>query len=203
MLIYVLACTPPQNAVPVNVEPSQDHLTLHTSMGQFDVELYTEAAPITVANFLTYVEEGFYDGADGQGATVFHRVISEFMIQGGGFTTQSLSGGELQGPEGYVEKSTRPPITNEAQDSGLFNVRGTLAMARTEDPDSATSQFFINVVDNLYLDANAMTEEGYAVFGFVSSGMEIVDAISEVAVNSSDAPYTDVVLQAVEYEAAD
>jgi len=139
-------------------------VTLKTNMGNIVLELNPAKAPKSVENFLQYVKDKHYDG------TVFHRVIPTFMIQGGGFT-QDLN-----------MKPTRPPIANEA-DNGLSNLRGTVAMARTNDPNSATSQFFINVVDNRNLDHfskdNGQTW-GYAVFGKVVSGMEVVDAIKVV-----------------------
>lgn len=140
------------------------HVVLETSKGTMVVELFAEEAPKTVENFLAYVEAGFYDG------TVFHRVIPGFMVQGGGFTA------DLQ------KKDTRAPIQNEA-DNGLKNKRGTLAMARTNDPHSATAQFFINSVDNSFLDHTAKDPRGwgYAVFGQVVEGLEVVDAISGVA----------------------
>jgi len=124
------------------------------------VELADDKAPKTVNNFLTYVREGFYNG------TIFHRVIDDFMIQGGGFTT------------GFQQKPTHAPVPNEA-DNGLKNLRGTIAMARTADPQSATAQFFINVKDNSALDYRASTPQGwgYAVFGKVVEGMDTVDKI--------------------------
>jgi cyclophilin family peptidyl-prolyl cis-trans isomerase len=132
---------------------------LETSEGKIVVELDAQRAPKTVANFLAYVRAGHYDG------TIFHRVIDRFMIQGGGYTSN------------LVEKPTRPPIPLESA-NGLSNVRGTIAMARTSAPDSATAQFFINVADNLFLDrANARDGEGYAVFGKVVDGMATVDRI--------------------------
>ena len=130
-----------------------------TSMGDIVIELNPEKAPITVNNFLRYVNEGFYDG------TIFHRVIPNFMIQGGGFDAN------------LVEKTTHEPIKNEAA-NGLKNDRGTIAMARTNDPDSATAQFFINHVNNAGL--NYPSNGGYAVFGKVVQGMEVVDAIANV-----------------------
>ena len=137
---------------------------LVTSMGDIEVELNPNAAPSTVANFLAYTEDGFYDG------TIFHRVIAGFMIQGGGFTA------DMQ------RKSTRPPIRNEA-DNGLTNRTGTIAMARTPDPHSASAQFFINVKDNDFLDHRAKTAKGwgYCVFGRVVGGMNVVRAIENVA----------------------
>jgi cyclophilin family peptidyl-prolyl cis-trans isomerase len=138
-------------------------VTLETTLGDIVIALDEVAAPITTANFVAYVESGFYDGSDGLGATVFHRVIPGFMIQGGGLT-ESLSG-----------KTTMAPIMNESG-NGLSNVRGTIAMARTQDPDSATAQFFINVENNLFLDE----PPGYAVFGEVVEGMDVVDDIVAV-----------------------
>ncbi|MEK6749415.1 MAG: peptidylprolyl isomerase [Pseudomonadota bacterium] len=133
---------------------------LQTSMGDIVLELYPDKAPLSVDNFLTYVRDGFYNG------TVFHRVIANFMIQGGGFT------------ENLTQKPARNPIKNEAN-NGLSNTRGTLAMARTADPHSASAQFFINTVDNNFLDYRADTTRGfgYAVFGKVVSGMDTVDKI--------------------------
>jgi peptidyl-prolyl cis-trans isomerase A (cyclophilin A)/peptidyl-prolyl cis-trans isomerase B (cyclophilin B) len=131
-----------------------------TSHGDFTVELDESSAPISSKNFLRYVDEGFYDG------TIFHRVIPGFMIQGGGFT------GDMQ------HKSGHPPIRNEA-DNGLKNQRGTLAMARTNDLHSATSQFFVNLVDNDFLNHRS-GNFGYAVFGRVASGIEVIDRIAKV-----------------------
>ena len=132
---------------------------LSTSAGDIVVELEAEKAPKTVANFMQYVRAGHYDG------TVFHRVIETFMIQGGGYKAD------------LSEKPVRAPIALESR-TGLSNVRGTLAMARTGNPDSATSQFFVNVVDNLFLDqANSRDGNGYAVFGKVVDGMDVVDKI--------------------------
>ena len=138
-------------------------VAVETSMGTFKVELFEDKAPVTVKNFLQYVEDKHYDG------TIFHRVISDFMIQGGGFEP------------GMKEKKTRDPIKNEAS-NGLSNARGTLAMARTNDPDSATAQFFINVKDNDFLNHQNETARGfgYAVFGKVIEGMDVVDKIKEV-----------------------
>lgn len=136
---------------------------LETSMGTIVLALDAERAPATVENFLRYVHEGFYDG------TLFHRVIGDFMIQGGGFT------------QSYRKKETHAPIRNES-DNGLGNARGTVAMARTPDPHSATSQFFINVTDNPFLDYGAQGQGswGYAVFGRVVEGMAVVDRIRQV-----------------------
>jgi peptidyl-prolyl cis-trans isomerase A (cyclophilin A) len=155
-------------AVPSARGADEDHpvVVLDTTLGPITVELDRAKAPITVDNFLKYVDKGFYDG------TVFHRVIgppSAFMVQTGGFT-------ENNGVLFEKRKEALPPIKNESG-NGLSNVRGTLAMARTSDPNSATSQFFINLVDNLRLD-NA--GGGYTVFGKVTSGMDVVDNISKV-----------------------
>ena len=139
-------------------------VTLKTSKGDIVIELFTKEAPLTVANFLQYVDDGFYTG------TIFHRVINNFMIQGGGFTKDMR------------QKSTKAPIKNEAA-NGLKNSRGTLAMARTSDPNSATAQFFINVVNNDFLDFRSPDPRGigYCVFAKVVSGMDVVDAIKGVA----------------------
>jgi cyclophilin family peptidyl-prolyl cis-trans isomerase len=139
------------------------HVLVETSLGSFELELYPEKAPKSVANFLDYVNSGFYNG------TVFHRVIDGFMIQGGGFTPD------------YDRKPTNAPIVNEA-DNGLKNQRGTIAMARTMEPHSATAQFFINVKDNDSLDHTSKTPRGwgYAVFGKVVKGMDVVDKIRQV-----------------------
>ena len=139
-----------------------------TSQGDIKLELYEEEAPITVANFLSYVEEGFFDG------TIFHRVINNFMIQGGGFSAD------------MKQKPTKAPIKNEA-DNGLKNDRGTIVMARTAVVDSATSQFFINHRDNTFLNHGAR-DFGYAVFGKVVEGIEIVDKIAAVKTKPGDVP---------------
>jgi peptidyl-prolyl cis-trans isomerase B (cyclophilin B) len=136
---------------------------LETSLGNITLELYPDKAPLTVKNFLAYVDEGFYTG------TIFHRVIRGFMIQGGGMTA------------GMQEKPGHNPITNEA-DNGLKNDRGTIAMARTQDPNSATAQFFINAKDNTFLNFRAKTIDGYGycVFGKVIKGLDVVEAIEAV-----------------------
>ena len=136
---------------------------LHTNMGDIKLELNQEKAPNTVANFIQYVKEGHYDG------TIFHRVIGNFMIQGGGFD------------QDMQQKPTHDAIKNEAN-NGLKNEVGTIAMARTQDPDSATAQFFINVADNGFLNFSAETRQGwgYAVFGKVVEGMDVVNAIKNV-----------------------
>lgn len=156
-----------------------------TNMGVFDVELNEAAAPKTCENFLSYVRSGFYNG------TIFHRVISGFMIQGGGFEP------------GLKQKQTKAPIENEAN-NGLKNDKYTIAMARTNEPHSATSQFFINVADNDFLNHTSLTSRGwgYAVFGKVVSGTDVIDAIARVRTASrswyGDVPVEDVVMEKVE-----
>ncbi len=160
-------------------------IRIHTNHGIIELELDAKKAPITVENFLQYVNDGFFNG------TIFHRVIKNFMIQGGGLTPDMKT------------KSTRASIKNEA-DNGLKNERGSIAMARTSDPDSATAQFFINVVDNAFLNYRSSTTDGwgYCVFGRVSNGMDVVDAIRAVATttrnNHQDVPGTDVVIEKME-----
>ncbi|MAP16286.1 MAG: hypothetical protein CMO49_00750 [Verrucomicrobiales bacterium] len=143
---------------------------LETSQGNVTLELNQEKAPLTVNNFISYVEKKFYDN------TVFHRVIDDFMIQGGGFSNEDPP----------AQKKPESPIKNEGKKSGLSNIRGSIAMARTNDPDSATSQFFINVVDNSKgLDPGGYSPEGYAVFGKVIKGMDVVDKIKKVKTGTS------------------
>ena len=172
VLFQTVAGTQPQPATPA---PGNPTVLISTSLGDITVELYKDRAPVSVQNFLQYVTEGFYPG------TIFHRVIPGFMIQGGGFTAD------------LVEKPTRPPIRNEAT-NGLNNVRGTLAMARTESLRSATAQFFINVGDNrAKLDHRGFSPEdfGYAVFGRVLSGLEVCDRIATVK-TQRNGPHEDV-----------
>ena len=158
---------------------------LHTNHGVITLELDADKAPITVANFLAYVESGHYNN------TVFHRVIDGFMIQGGGFEP------------GMTQKPTGEQIKNEA-DNGLKNERGTVAMARTQDPHSATAQFFINVADNDFLNHRAPDLQGwgYCVFGKVSEGEDVIEAIRKVKTGSSgfhqDVPKEDVIIERVE-----
>ena len=161
-------------------------VVLKTTAGDICIELDEKNAPITTANFLQYVRDGFYNG------TIFHRVIDGFMIQGGGFD------------ENFKQKATREPIKNEASNQ-VSNKRGTIAMARTSVVDSATAQFFINVVDNDFLDFRAPTPQhfGYCVFGRVTEGMDVVDKIRKVKTGHkgmhSDVPVENVViLEAVE-----
>lgn len=150
---------------------------MQTSAGNITLELDRAKAPITVDNFLTYIDGDHYDG------TIFHRVISDFMIQGGGYD-QSMS-----------QKATLPSIKNEA-DNGLLNQRGTISMARTAAVDSATSQFFINVKNNQFLD-HGVRDFGYAVFGKVVSGMEVVDAIAATETGPGDKPVDNIVINDV------
>ncbi len=167
-----------------NAEPDPDNpqVTIHTNRGDIRLELYPKAAPKTVENFLQYVNDGFYSG------TIFHRVISHFMIQGGGMTP------DLQ------KKPTRDPIPNEA-DNGLKNKRGTVAMARTEVVDSATSQFFINVEVNGALNHKSKAnsrEWGYTVFGRVIDGMDVVDDIRFVPTEPNNVPKEVVLIESIE-----
>ncbi len=161
------------------------HIRMTTSMGVINLDLDRARAPKTVANFLRYVNEGFYNG------TIFHRVIPNFMIQGGGFTPA------------LVQKQTHAPVQNEA-DNGLKNIIGTIAMARTSDPNSATAQFFINTKNNYFLDFSSKTPRGwgYAVFGAVTTGMHVVRKIEAVRTATKhgfqNVPVKDVVIQKVE-----
>jgi len=158
---------------------------LTTSLGDVIIQLNTEKAPISSANFLTYVNEGFYNG------TIFHRIIPGFMAQGGGFDTD------------FNQKAVHDPIKNEA-DNGLPNKRGTLAMARTNAPDSATAQFFINYKDNAFLNHTSPTASGwgYAVFAEVIEGMDIIDAMAKEATGNrgghQDVPKTDIIIEKAE-----
>ena len=158
---------------------------LHTNFGEIVLELDVEKAPVTVANFLQYVESGFYDN------TIFHRVIDGFMIQGGGFDVD------------MSQKQTQPNIKNEAN-NGLQNKKYTIAMARTPNPDSASSQFFINTADNDFLNFSAPTSQGwgYCVFGKVTAGTEVVDKIGKVKTSNrnghQDVPQENVVIERAE-----
>jgi peptidyl-prolyl cis-trans isomerase B (cyclophilin B) len=148
-----------------------------TTQGEFVLQLDKAKAPVSVANFLAYVKEGFYDG------TIFHRVIPGFMAQGGGMTAD------------MKQKTTRASIKNEA-DNGLLNKRGSVAMARTNDPNSATAQFFINFIDNTFLNYKSSTPQGwgYAVFGEVVQGMDVVDAMGKIPTGPGDVPKTAIVI---------
>jgi peptidyl-prolyl cis-trans isomerase B (cyclophilin B) len=154
---------------PLEPAPGNPVAVISTSMGDITVELFRDRAPVSVENFLRYVAEGFYPG------TIFHRVVKGFVIQGGGYMP------------GMVEKATHPPIQNEAT-NGLKNVRGTLAMARTQTLRSATSQFYVNVANNSALDHRgyAPSDFGYAVFGRVLSGMEVADKIADVTTRNEN-----------------
>lgn len=181
LLVLVLsACGQQSEAEDMKAAANENpRVLMQTSMGDLVIELYRDKAPKTVANFLKYVDDGFYNG------TIFHRVIDGFMIQGGGFTPD------------MAQKETRAPIMNEA-DNGLRNTVGTIAMARTMDPHSATAQFFINVANNSSLDFREKTPRawGYAVFGRVVKGMDVVKAIKSVQ-TTSKGMYRDVPVESV------
>lgn len=166
---------------------ADNKVRIKTSLGEMTIELYPEKAPVTVENFLRYVDEDFFGG------TIFHRVIPGFMLQGGGMTRD-------MGP-----KPTHDPITNEA-DNGLKNERGTLSMARTSDKNSATSQFFLNLVDNAFLDHGAR-DFGYAVFAKVTDGLNVADKIAEVQTGQhgmhSDVPVEPVMIESMTRAADD
>ena len=153
-------------------------IRFETTHGGFTVELFDKDAPLTVANFRQYVDDGFFDG------TIFHRIVPGFVIQGGGLTAD------------FSQKTTRPPVRNEAG-NGLLNERGMLSMARTDSPHSATSQFFVNLKDNAFLD-HRPGQHGYAVFGRVVAGLEVIDRIAAVRTGHrqgySDAPLEDVLI---------
>jgi peptidyl-prolyl cis-trans isomerase A (cyclophilin A) len=151
-------------------------IRFETSLGDFTIEFFENEAPLSVANFKSYIEDGFFDG------TVFHRIVPGFVIQGGGFT------------EDMTQKKTKAPVKNEA-DNGLKNKRGTLSMARTNDINSATSQFFVNLKDNDFLD-NSRGNFGYAVFAKVTEGMDVIDKIAAVATGRKKG-FDDVPVEAV------
>ena len=179
IITFLMLCMSTSYAQPTEPYPE---VTIHTNRGDIRLELYPDKAPITVENFLQYARDGFYD------ETIFHRVISHFMIQGGGLTND------------MKRKPTREPIVNEA-DNGLKNIRGTIAMARTNEVNSATSQFFINVELNGSLDHTGKTDSrswGYAVFGKVIDGMDVVDDIRFVETDPRDVPQTPIFIQSVE-----
>ena len=164
---------------------TQTKVKLTTNLGEIIIQLNTEKAPVSSANFLTYVNEGFYNG------TIFHRIIPDFMAQGGGFDIS------------FNQKAVHAPIKNEAN-NGLANNRGTLAMARTNDPNSATAQFFINLKDNSFLNHTSQTSSGwgYAVFGEVIEGMDVVDAMAKQPTGNrgghQDVPKTDIIIEKAE-----
>ena len=176
---------PPGQAGAASKDDPHPQVSMKTNFGEIVLELDRKKAPQTVANFIRYVENDLYNG------TIFHRVIKDFMIQGGGFSAD------------FIKKTTFDPIMNEA-DNGLKNDRGTIAMARTSDPHSATSQFFINVVDNDFLNYSSSTMQGwgYTVFGKVIKGMDVVDKIRNVPTGSggpfpSDVPEKTVLIESV------
>ncbi len=168
-----------------NMSDTQTKVKLTTTLGEIIIQLNTEKAPVSSANFLTYVNEGFYNG------TIFHRIIPDFMAQGGGFDVK------------FDQKAVHGSIKNEAN-NGLKNTRGTLAMARTNDPHSATAQFFINYKDNSFLNHTSETSSGwgYAVFGEVIEGMDVVDAMAKEATSNrgghENVPKTDIVIEKAE-----
>jgi peptidyl-prolyl cis-trans isomerase B (cyclophilin B) len=183
MLLMITAAPSYATEKKMSDKPSKVKLT--TSLGSIVVQLDTKKAPVSSANFLSYVKEGFYSG------TIFHRVIPGFMAQGGGFDSA------------LTQKTTHAPIKNEA-DNGLTNKRGTLAMARTSDPESATAQFFINYKDNAFLNYTSPTPSGwgYAVFAEVVEGMDVVDAMAKQSTGNrgayQDVPQTDIVIEKAE-----
>jgi peptidyl-prolyl cis-trans isomerase B (cyclophilin B) len=176
VLVLALAMAVAQNATAANPV-----VVMETSHGTIKIELFEEKAPITVKNFLGYVEDKHFDGL------IFHRVIKTFMIQGGGFQPS------------MKERKTKAPIKNEAS-NGLSNLRGTIAMARTNDPDSATAQFFVNVVDNKFLNKGPESD-GYCVFGRVIEGMDVVDKIKDAKTETrsghQNVPTEDIVIKTV------
>ena len=188
-LLLGLLLQAPAAAAPVHPAPGNPIVVIDTSMGSITVELFKDQAPVSVANFLEYVRDGFYAG------TVWHRVVPGYVIQGGGFTAD------------LEEKPTRPPIQNEAT-NGLSNRRGTVAMARTRTLRSATSQFYINLSDNPSLDHQGFSPEvfGYAVFGRVIAGMDVADRIGQVKTGvkdgMEDVPVEPVLIKGVTEKAA-
>ena len=186
VLLLSLGLLAPTAVLAQTQASQQPKVRISTNMGDFEAELYADKAPKTVANFVQYVQDKHYDG------TIFHRVIAGFMVQGGGYDAQ------------YREKKTRPPVAHEGRQAlaaGLKNTTGTLAMARTNDPQSATAQFFINVVDNAFLDPSFQSF-GYTVFGKVTSGMDVVQKIRNTPTGAggpfpTDVPRTPVVIQSI------
>ena len=175
----LLACTEPETTYTF---ADVEQVAFTTSEGDFVLEVDATMAAENQHNFLVYVEEGFYDGADDDGATLFHRVVADFVVQGGGFRSDG------------TKKPTRDRVVNE---SGALNLRGTVAMARSNNPDSARSQFFVNMVDNPGLDA-VSGADGYTVFGAVIEGMDTLDAIGALEVDGEDRPLRDVVIESAE-----
>ena len=185
LFITLLLTTTLSFSTEKTMSDTQSKVKLTTNLGEIIIQLNTEKAPLSSANFLRYVNEGFYNG------TIFHRVIPDFMAQGGGFDTN------------FNQKTVHAPINNEAN-NGLLNTRGTLAMARTNDPNSATGQFFINYKDNSFLNHTSQTSSGwgYAVFGEVIEGMDVADAIAKEATGNrnghQDVPKTDIIIEKAE-----
>jgi cyclophilin family peptidyl-prolyl cis-trans isomerase len=175
----------PEAEVVADAAQSNPAVILKTSAGNIEIELFPDEAPESVKNFLQYVDDGFYDG------TIFHRVIPDFMVQGGGYDADR------------ERQETRPPIKNEA-DNGLKNETGTVAMARTSIPDSATAQFFINVKDNAFLDFKAPTPQGYgyAVFGKIVSGMDVVVSIENAPTKDGGGAFRNLPEETVTIESA-
>lgn len=179
--LFMALCAFPSFAaapLPAASHSSYPSVEIKTNQGTILLELYPDQAPKSVANFLGYVKEGFYNN------TIFHRVIDRFMIQGGGFT------------QDMKEKATRTPIENEAK-NGLKNAAGTLAMARTSDPHSATAQFYINLVDNKSLDYPSFDGWGYAVFGKVTQGFDVVQKIGKTKTHAQDMPVTPIIIESI------
>jgi peptidyl-prolyl cis-trans isomerase B (cyclophilin B) len=185
LFITLLLTTTLSFSTEKTMSDTQTKVKLTTNLGEMIIQLNTEKAPLSSANFLRYVNEGFYNG------TIFHRVIPDFMAQGGGFDTN------------FNQKTVHEPINNEAN-NGLLNSRGTLAMARTNDPNSATGQFFINYKDNSFLNHTSQTSSGwgYAVFGEVIEGMDVADAMAKEATGNrnghQDVPKTDIIIEKAE-----
>ena len=185
LFITLLLTTTLSFSTEKTMSDTQSKVKLTTNLGEIIIQLNTEKAPLSSANFLRYVNEGFYNG------TIFHRVIPDFMAQGGGFDTS------------FNQKTVHAPINNEAN-NGLLNSRGTLAMARTNDPNSATGQFFINYKDNSFLNHTSRTSSGwgYAVFGEVIEGMDVADAMAKEATGNrnghQDVPKTDIIIEKAE-----
>ena len=185
LFITLLLTTTLSFSTEKTMSDTQSKVKLTTNLGEMIIQLNTEKAPLSSANFLRYVNEGFYNG------TIFHRVIPDFMAQGGGFDTS------------FNQKTVHAPINNEAN-NGLLNSRGTLAMARTNDPNSATGQFFINYKDNSFLNHTSRTSSGwgYAVFGEVIEGMDVADAMAKEATGNrnghQDVPKTDIIIEKAE-----
>ncbi len=182
---YIIACLFALFAIAAYAKEQEiPRVTLQTTMGKIVLELMPNESPIATTNFLNYANAGFYEG------TIFHRVVKDFVVQGGGYTA------------GYEEKPTDPPIKNEAN-NGVKNLRGTVAMARSSDPNSATSQFFINVNDNGFLDYKSPTTNGwgYTVFAKVVEGMEIIDVIQDVETGAAGSFRRNVPLKPISIEA--